>query len=152
MRSFSAFSGVMEIGGKGARAPWNMPTAPAYDQEMIDIYRRYTQLRVTLQPYIVAAAQDASTGLPIVRPMPFYDRRDRRLADRWDQYFFGPDLIVAPVWKIGERRRTVYFPRGRWRSYWDPTHAYSGPRTVTFDVPLDTILVFERDGAIVPGP
>jgi alpha-glucosidase (family GH31 glycosyl hydrolase) len=149
---FSAFSGIMEIGGKGARAPWHMPTTPAYDQEMIDIYRRYTRLRVTLQPYIVAAAQQAATGLPIVRPMPFHDRRDRRLADRWDQYLFGPDLMVAPVWKIGERRRTVYFPRGRWRSYWDRTQKFSGPRTVAFDVPLDTILVFERVGATVPGP
>src|SRR5262249_51985765 len=42
---FSAFSGLMEIGGVGAHAPWRMPTEPAYDTELIDIYRRYTQLR-----------------------------------------------------------------------------------------------------------
>jgi len=149
---FSAFSGIMEIGGTGTHAPWNMPTDPTYDQEMIDIYRRFTQLRVTLQPYIVAAAREAATGLPIVRPMPFLDRRDRRLADLWDQYLFGPDLMVAPVWKVGQRRRPVYFPRGRWRSYWDPTQSFRGRRSVTLDVPLDTILVFRREGAAVPGP
>jgi alpha-glucosidase (family GH31 glycosyl hydrolase) len=149
---FSAFSGIMEIGGKGTHAPWDMPTEPAYDPELIDIYRRYTQLRVTLQPYLVAAAQQAATGLPIVRPMPFHDRRDPRLGDRWDQYLFGPDLMVAPVWRVGERRRTVYFPRGRWRSYWDRTRVWNGPRTVSLEAPLDTILVFERDGAAVPGP
>jgi alpha-glucosidase (family GH31 glycosyl hydrolase) len=143
---FSAFSGIMEIGGKGARAPWNMPTAPAYDQEMIDIYRRYTQLRVTLQPYIVAAAAGAATGMPIVRPMPFLDRKDRMLGDLWDQYMFGPDLMVAPVWRIGERSRSVYFPKGTWRSYWDASQVWHGPRTVTLDVPLDTILVFQRGG------
>jgi alpha-glucosidase (family GH31 glycosyl hydrolase) len=149
---FSAFSGIMEIGGKGARAPWAMPTEPHYDTEMIDIYRRYTQLRVTLQPYIVAAARAATHGLPIVRPMAFHDRTDRKLADRWDQYFFGPDLLVAPVWRVGERRRSVTFPRGAWRSYWDPSRVFRGPHTVTFEVPLDTILVFRRDGATVPGP
>jgi alpha-D-xyloside xylohydrolase len=149
---FSAFSGIMEIGGVGNHAPWNMPTAPAYDQELIDIYRRYANLRVTLQPYIVAAAQDAASGLPIVRPMPFFDRRDRKLADLWDQYLFGPDLLVAPVWKVGERSRSVYFPSGTWRSYWDASQTFSGPRRVTLDVPLDTIPVFVRDGAVVPGP
>jgi alpha-glucosidase (family GH31 glycosyl hydrolase) len=149
---FSTFSGFMEIGGVGAHAPWDMPTEPAYDEEMIAIYRRYTQLRVTLQPYVVAAAAAAANGLPIVRPMPFLDRKDRKLADRWDQYLFGPDLLVAPVWKVGQRSREVYLPRGLWRSYFDRSRTFRGPRTVTLDVPLDAILVFERDGAQVPGP
>jgi alpha-D-xyloside xylohydrolase len=149
---FSAFSGIMEIGGTGTHAPWNMPTTPAYDQEMIDVYRRYTQLRATLQPYVVAAAADAAVGMPIVRPMPFLDRKDPALGDLWDQYLFGPDLMVAPVWKVGQRSRDVYFPKGTWRSYWDPTRTWRGPGRATFDVPLDTILVFERDGAAVPRP
>jgi alpha-glucosidase (family GH31 glycosyl hydrolase) len=149
---FSAFSGIMEIGGHGTHAPWDMPTAPAYDTEMIDIYRRFAALRQTLQPYVVAAAADAATGMPIVRPMPFESRKDRRLRNLWDQYLFGPDLLVAPVWRVGERSRTVYFPRGTWRSYWNPAEAVVGPKTVAFDVPLDQILVFVRDGAVVPGP
>ena len=149
---FSAFSGIMEVGGHGTHAPWDMPTTPSYDQQMIDIYRRYTQLRVTLQPYVVTAAQDAAQGLPLVRPMPFVDRRDPRLRDRWDEYMFGPDLLVAPVWKVGQTSRPVYFPRGSWHSYWDPTQTYRGRRTVTVQAPLDTIPVFVRDGAQVPGP
>jgi alpha-glucosidase (family GH31 glycosyl hydrolase) len=119
---------------------------------MIDVYRRYTRLRATLQPYVVAAAAEAASGLPLVRPMPFLDRRDRRLGDLWDQYLFGPDLMVAPVWKVGQRSRSVYFPRGTWRSYWDAAQVVRGPRTVELPVPLDTILVFRRDGATVPGP
>jgi alpha-D-xyloside xylohydrolase len=149
---FSAFSGIMEIGGTGTHAPWNMPTAPAYDAEMIDIYRRYTQLRATLQPYIVAAAADAARGVPIVRPMSFVDRGDPKLADRWDEYLFGPDLLVAPVWKVGQRSRDVYLPRGCWRSYWERSQKVCGRRTVTLDAPLGTILVFVREGAVVPGP
>src|SRR5437667_222192 len=150
---FSAFSGIMEIGGTGTHAPWDMPTAPRYDQEMIDIYRRYTQLRVTLHHYIVAAAREAgASGMPIARPLVFLDRRDRKLRDLWDQYLFGPDLMVAPVWKVGERRRPVYFPRWRWRSYVDPTERWRGPRTVMVDAPLDTIPVFVRGDGEVPVP
>ena len=78
--------------------------------------------------------------------MPFFDRTDRRLRDRWDQYLFGPDLLVAPVWQVGDRSREVYFPRGKWRSYWNPEEVYSGRRTVTIDVPLDLIPVFVRKG------
>ena len=150
---FSAFSGIMEIGGTGTHAPWDMPTAPRHDDEMIAIYRKYATLRVTLQDYIVAAAREAgASGMPIARPLVFLDRRDPKLRDLWDQYLFGPDLMVAPVWKVGERRRPVYFPRGRWRSYWDPTERWRGPRTVMVDAPLDTIPVFVRGDAQVPAP
>jgi alpha-D-xyloside xylohydrolase len=148
---FSAFSGIMEIGGHGTHAPWDMPTDPSYDQEMIDIYKRYTQLRVTLHDYIVAAAKHAGeTALPIVRPLVFAYRDDANVKDRWDEYLFGPDLLVAPIWKIGQRSREVYFPGGTWRSYWDRSQQYQGPSTVTIDVPLDTIPVFVRGDAQVP--
>src|SRR5262245_8233850 len=140
---FGAFSGIMEIGGTGdlinpgTHAPWDMPTEPRYDQEMIDIYRRYTQLRHTLQPYIVGAARDAASGMPIVRPMPFADRKDKNLEDLWDQYLFGPDLLVAPVWQVGQRSRDVYLPKGKWRNYWDRSQKFKGQRTITMDVPVD---------------
>ena len=129
-----------------------MPTEPRYDQEMIDIYRRYTQLRHTLQPYIVAAAREAASGMPIVRPMPFADRKDKNLEDLWDQYLFGPDLLVAPVWQVGQRSRDVYLPKGKWRNYWDRSQKFKGQRTITMDVPLGEIPVFVRAGAKVPGP
>lgn len=148
---FSAFSGIMEIGGHGTHAPWAMPTEPHYDPEMIDIYRRYTQLRVTLHGYIVAAAREAGrSGLPIVRPLVFFDRHDRRLRDRWDEYLFGPDLPVAPVWKVGERKRKIYLRRGEWQSYWKRSEVHHGPATIRVTVPLDTIPVFVRAGASVP--
>jgi len=147
---FSTFSGIMEIGGEGSHAPWDMPTEPAYDVEMIDIYRRYTRLRHALVDYIAAAAQEARRGMPLVRPMPFLDPRDPELQDRWDQYLFGPDLLVAPVWRVGQRERSVYLPRGRWRDFWDESRIYEGPAQLTFPVPLDRILVFIRAGAPHP--
>jgi alpha-D-xyloside xylohydrolase len=148
---FSAFAGIMEIGGKGQRAPWDMATDPSYDQEMIDIYRRYTQLRVTLHDYIVTAARQAGeTALPIARPLVFAYRDDANVKDRWDEYLFGPDLLVAPVWKVGQRSRDVYFPTGTWRDYWNRSQSYTGPGSVTIDVPLDIIPVFVRGDAQVP--
>ncbi|MFN7954215.1 MAG: glycoside hydrolase family 31 protein [bacterium] len=148
---YAAFSGIMVIGGTGDHAPWRMPTEPSHDDEMIGIYRRYTRLRERMLPYLTAAAREAgASGAPIVRPMPFLDRDDPRLGDRWDQYGFGPDLMVAPVWRNGERARSVYFPAGSWRSLWDERQRFSGPATVLVEAPLDTIPVFIRGDAATP--
>ncbi|MBM4243141.1 MAG: glycoside hydrolase family 31 protein [Deltaproteobacteria bacterium] len=148
---FSAFSGIMEIGGVGAHAPWDMPTEPAYDEEMIAIYRRYTTFRERLQPYLVAAARDAgATGLPLVRPLVFDWPDDPAVGDLWDEYLLGPDLLVAPVWRTGERAREVYLPAGSWRGLWDESQRFEGPVTVTVDAPLDRIPVFVRGDAPAP--
>lgn len=150
---FSAFSGLMEIGGVGPHAPWDMPTEPRVDEEMIDIYRRYSEIRVSLVDYLARAARAAGqSGLPLARPMVFHDRLDPELTDLWDQYFLGPDLLVAPVWRTGQRSRDVYLPRGSWRSWWEPERAFEGPKWVTAEAPLDRIPVYVRDGAEVPAP
>jgi alpha-glucosidase (family GH31 glycosyl hydrolase) len=143
----------MEIGGKGTHAPWNMPTEPRYDEEMIDIYRHYSKVRVALQDYIVRAAREAGeTGMPIVRPLRFLYPDDPQVADAWDEYLFGPDILVAPVWRTGERAREVYLPEGEWRSWWDASERHTGPVRLTVAVPLDAIPVYVRDGADVPAP
>jgi len=72
------------------------------------------------------------------------------VRDRWDEYLFGPDLLVAPVWRNAQRSRDVYLPHGRWRSFWNDAQHYEGPVTLTLDVPLDTIPVFVRGDAARP--
>ncbi|MFO8056469.1 MAG: glycoside hydrolase family 31 protein, partial [bacterium] len=44
----SCFCPLMEIGGKGSHRPWDMPTSPSHDKEMIDIFYRYTWLHTRL--------------------------------------------------------------------------------------------------------
>jgi len=140
---FSAFCPIMEIGGEGTHAPWDMPTDPAFDEEMIEIYRRYVQVHHDLQPYLVQLAdQVAETGLPIARAMVFDYPDDPEMLDRWDQFMLGPDVLVAPVWRSGDRQREVVIPAGVWESLWDRDQTWTGPSTVTVDAPLDTIPVF----------
>ena len=91
--------------------------------------------------------------MPIVRPLAFADRKDRKLARPLGRV----PLRTRSAGRAGVEGRasaaaTVYFPRGTWRSYWDASQVFKGRRTVTVDVPLDTIPVFVRDGADVPKP
>ena len=153
---FSAFSGIMEIGGVGAHAPWDMPTDAGVrrgdDRHLPPLH---AAARSACSRTSCAAARDAATR-PADRAAAGVRRPHGppRSRDRWDQYLFGPDLLVAPVWRVGQRARERLPARaGTWRSYWDATPASStGPRTVTVDVPLDAIPVFVRDDAPSPLP
>lgn len=149
---FSAFCPLMEIGGRGSHAPWNMPTEPTYDAEMIAMYRRYVQLHHDLIPYTMRHAEEAArSGLPIARPLVFAWPDDANVRDRWDEYLYGDDRLVAPLWQNGARAREVYLPAGDWEDCWDRSRTFTGPLTITVDAPLDVIPVFVRAGAAVPG-
>ena len=148
---FSAFCAIMEIGGIGNHAPWNMPTDPAYDPEMIDIYRTYTQLHHDLVDYIDDYARSRSlTGQPVARPLVFDYPDDPTVRDMWDEYLFGMDILVAPVWRVGERQREVYIPAGQFVDYWTG-QTHTGPTTIMADAPLDRIPFYIRKGTDVLG-
>ena len=148
---FSALCPFMEIGGGGAHAPWNMPTQPTYDTDMIDIYRRYVTLHHELVPLLYSLALDAHrSGRPLVRPLVFDFPTDPMVADLWDEFLLGRDLLFAPVWQSGARDRQVYLPQGTWIDYWEPATRVIGPATIDADVPLDRLPLYVRAGGIVP--
>jgi alpha-glucosidase (family GH31 glycosyl hydrolase) len=146
--AFSAFCPLMEIGGVGPHEPWAMPTEPRFDEEMIAIYRRYTWLHARLRDYTYALSRRAhETGDPIVHPLVFDWPDDPQLRDLWDEYMYGPSLLVAPVWEHGRREREVYLPAGEWIDLWDPMRKFTGPSRVTVAAPLDRIPVFVKADA-----
>jgi alpha-D-xyloside xylohydrolase len=157
---FSALCPVMEIGGglrvgdavDGPHAPWDMPTEPHYDPEMIDIYRYYTWLHHALVPYSYSEGVRAhQTGHPIATPLVFEYPDDAAVGDLWDEYLYGPWLLVAPIWRDGDRTRSVYLPADAWTDFWDDAQMFAGPLTLP-DVggPLDRLPLFIRLGAIIP--
>ncbi len=57
-----------------------------------------TTVFTTLKPYIKAAvAQNAKSGLPVMRPLFLHYEDDARAYTLKYQYLFGRDLLVAPV-------------------------------------------------------
>ena len=80
--------------------------------------------------------------------MPVAFPREESLASVSDQFMFGEDLLVAPV--VDEHNsRTILFPPGQWTGLWGGK-TVSGPARVEKSVPLDTIAVYLRSGAVVP--
>jgi alpha-D-xyloside xylohydrolase len=89
------------------------------------------------------------SGLPPMRPL-FVDHPDDPAS--WqveDQYLFGPDVLVAPVYTEGARERRVWLPPGAtWVNAWSKTE-HQGGQWVDAPAPLDTIPVYLRQGGAV---
>lgn len=66
-----------------------------------------------------------------------------------DEYMFGPDVLVAPIYK-DENRRKVYLPAGaKWKYSWSGK-VYEGGQSLALDVPMDEIPVFLKNEANIP--
>jgi len=87
------------------------------------------------------------TGAPLVRPLAYNYPRDPNVADRWDEWQLGNDLLVAPVWESGARSRSVYLPKGAWVDFWDRSRVVQGPVEITEDVPLGRMPLYVQQGS-----
>ena len=118
----------------------------SYGDDVYALLRRYVTVRERLRPYLREVMHEAhEKGLPIVRGL-FLEFPDDPTA--WsvpDQYFFGGDVLVAPVLERGAMSRDVYLPAGAaWTELATGT-VHQGGSSVTAAAPLDTIPLFLRD-------
>ena len=114
------------------------------------ICRQYAELRYRLLPYVYTLAWEArTTGLPLMRAMWIHYPDDARARALGDQFLWGRDMLIAPVYKKGAVSRDVYLPRGTWYDWWTGK-AETGGRTVARAVELSTLPIYVRAGAIIP--
>ena len=146
---FGAFCPVFRLHGHTHHdhLPWS------HGPEVEAVLRRYLELRSRLMPYTYTLAWQAHcTGMPPMRPMVLHDPDDVQGWQMGTQYYWGDDLLVAPVTRQGARHWPVYLPAGTWFDWW--THdRYEGPAYIEVEAPLDRIPLFVRGGAVIPlGP
>ena len=138
--------------------PWGYPEAgeTTSNNRALANYAFYATLHTRLFPYLdTYAKQSSETGLPIIRPLVLMHQDDKETFDLQDQYYFGGDLLVAPVIQAKQTRRQVYLPEGDWVDFWT-NERHTGTQKITWnnpaqpDPPQSKIPVFVRNGAIVP--
>jgi alpha-glucosidase (family GH31 glycosyl hydrolase) len=140
---FGCFSPLMRCHGRTPREPWN------YGDAAVANYKYFTWVRENLLDYIYNAAAGANeTGIPIMRSMPVAFPDDAAAAAANSQYMFGPDLLVAPV-ITEDNVKDIFLPSGQWTSLWTGETTV-GPTNLAITVPLDSIPVYLKPGAIVP--
>jgi len=142
---FGAFCPIMRAHGEG------VPAEPVfYDEPYKSIVRDYVNLRYKLLPYNYSLSyQNTMSGIPIARPVNYYEPQTISLGNVCDEYLWGPNLLIAPVSDSAAITRKVNFPAGNWINFWNDS-IYSGHSHVTVSAPLEKMPIFAKAGSIVP--
>ncbi|MFM1982785.1 MAG: hypothetical protein RJB22_1504 [Pseudomonadota bacterium] len=120
-------------------------------EELLATFARWSRVHAHLAPYVRHMCHEArQTGLPLQRPLFLHHPDDRTLFGVQDQFFYGADLIVAPVIEEGATRRQVILPgKGTWRHCWTGDLFAAGQHDVP--APIGAPPVFYRpDSAFAP--
>jgi alpha-D-xyloside xylohydrolase len=121
----------------------------SYGEEAYGIMKDHIFLRERLRPYIRSIMAEAQEkGTPPMRPLFYAYPEDKKAWEIEDQYLFGSDLLIAPIMKLGDRKRTVYLPEGIWMDAYTGA-PYEGGSAIEADAPLNRIPVFIRQGGAV---
>jgi alpha-D-xyloside xylohydrolase len=148
---FSTYCTMMETLIDPHRTVWYDDDFPHNaEPNLIDIARKQCEEHHDLIPYTRSCMYEAhQTGMPVMRQMIFEFPYDSNLYDMWDEYMYGPGILVAPVVTGGATSRSVYLPAGKWLDYNDKDTTYTGPDTITASAPIDVIPLFVREGAVI---
>ena len=119
----------------------------SYGEKVYELLKPYLFFRETMREYIRSLMAEAhEKGTPVLRTMFYEFPADDTCWELTDQYFFGGDLLVAPVLEPKAVTRRVYLPQGaRWTLLSDGT-VYEGGQWVEVAAPLSFLPVFLRDG------
>lgn len=157
---FGTFSPLMRL--HGDRGPYDIPALDnrdfgggylhtgqdneiwSYGEEEQKIMINYIRLRESMKDYIAGLMKEASVnGSPVIRTMFYEFPEDEKCWECEDQYMFGPDYLVAPVFEYGARERKLYLPAGKWENIFTK-EVLEGGREVTVAAPVDQIPAFRK--------
>jgi alpha-glucosidase len=130
--------------GTPSQEPWR------FGEPYLSLSRQWLEHRYRLLPTLYTLMHEASReGLPVMRPLFMYAPGDAEALRMDDAFFFGRDLLVAPVMRQNRTRRHVYLPEGRWLPFFnlaasgEPTE---GQQHALAQAPLDTVPLWLRAG------
>ncbi|MEM2584434.1 MAG: glycoside hydrolase family 31 protein [Thermoproteota archaeon] len=115
--------------------PWS------YDEETVNIARKYSLLHVYLGDYYVSLAEKAKeNGDPILSPLVLKYPEEEKCACLNDEYLVG-NLLVAPVLEKDRNERIVYIPEGKWVDFWSYKEI-KGPTEISGKAPLECLPLY----------
>lgn len=139
------FSPMLRTHAQLKPEPYHYPQHDAIIKDFIK--QRYQWL-----PYnYTLAYENTVEGLPLARPVNFHSEGGTVDANVTDEYLWGSEVLVAPVFKKGARSRKVYFPAGdTWINWNKPSQTFAGGTTATVAAPLEEMPMFVKAGSFIP--
>ncbi len=157
---FAVYSAVLRM--HGDRGPYNIPPLDtrdwgggylhtgqpnelwSYGEENYRIMKKYYDIRIDMHDYIRDLYKEASeNGSPLIRTMFYEFPEDAKCWELQDQYMFGSEYLVAPIFRLNQFERDVYLPAGTWVDTRDGKQ-YEGGQTIHAEAPIDSIPVFKK--------
>jgi alpha-D-xyloside xylohydrolase len=91
---WGTFCPIYRIHGAPRPFPWE------YGPDDEAIIKKFDQLRYRLLPYIYTqAGQITHENGTLMRPLVMDFQNDPKALDMWDEFLFGPSILVCPVYK-----------------------------------------------------
>ena len=112
-------------------------------------------IRYSIIPYIYTQFYiHYKTGLPIIKPVWFYDKSELPLTEFADiEYFFGKSILVRPVITFNEgitNNINVYLPENeRWYDFYN-FQEIKNKRKIEYKITDEKIGAFIKGGEIIP--
>ncbi|MEP6788773.1 MAG: TIM-barrel domain-containing protein, partial [Acidobacteriota bacterium] len=142
--AFGVLSSHTRAHGAPPREPWE------YDQAMTEDFRRALNMRYALMPYIYSQAVDSSAkGFPMLRTLFFEFPDDPTSWLIEDEYMFGSNLLVGPLFEEGKDSRKMYLPPGKWIDY-QTGQVYDGERWHSIASGAIPAIILVRDHSVLP--
>jgi len=146
---FGAFVPLFRTHGQFPyRELWNIApdNHPAYKTMLY-----YTQLRYRLMPYIYTmAGMSHFNDFTIMRALMMDYSNDKNVLNVSDQYMFGKELMICPVYQYKARAREVYFPKeAGWYNLYNGKYTVGGQKQ-TVDATYDRMPIYVAAGSILP--
>jgi alpha-D-xyloside xylohydrolase len=125
------------------------PTEPwEYGEDFMNAFRLADNMKYELMPYIYAQAKDCTErGLPMLRALFVEYPNDPGSWNIDDEYLFGSDMLVAPLFE-NVTKRDVYLPPGQWIDYQTGKVFSGGWHNI--EAGKIPIVVLVHEGAVIP--
>ncbi|KAK4184809.1 glycoside hydrolase [Podospora australis] len=147
------FSPILRL--HSSKCLWNSKEPWSFEPEASKIIKEFLVLRHRLIPYLYTMNIRASyESEPLVQPM-YWNHKEQEAYTVPNQYYFGPNLIVAPVTSpnsnvtlMGSVR--AWLPKGRYVSMFHPHISYDGDRYIRLHSDLSKVPFLAKEGTIIP--
>lgn len=140
-----AFSPMLRTHAQSKPEPYHYP-------QYEEIIKKFIKQRYEWLPYnYTLAYENTAEGMPLARPVNFHSESGTVDADIRDEYLWGSEVLIAPVFKKGATSRKVTFPTGAtWVNWNKPSQTFAGGTTATVAAPLDQLPMFVKAGSFIP--
>jgi oligosaccharide 4-alpha-D-glucosyltransferase len=131
---------------------FSFPSEAALIEEPFQSYaKKAIDLRYELLPYNYNLAYlQSKYGKPLIMPMYYLNPKDSFATSITDQFYWGENIVVAPILQKGSTSRSVYLPEANnvYYKYKSSTTYLQG--IITDTASIGNQLLYVKAGSIIP--